>query len=167
VHPTGNASLRKKKTAQAVNFCTIAKRAFTKKNARRSVRKMRDRLVELIVNAENAIYQETPYITDTERIGKVASHLLSEGVIVPPLWAGQTVYSYNHYLGGVFAYLIHNVCIGYLGKSGIYWAFEANCHDEETDELLDEIDFDLDYIGKTVFLTRAGAEKAIAERREE
>ena len=85
-------------------------------------------------------------------------------LIEAPLWVGQTVYSYNHYLGGVFAYSIDNVGIGSLGKSGVYWGFEANCHDEETDELLDEIDFDLDYIGKTVFLTREAAEAALEAR---
>ena len=85
-------------------------------------------------------------------------------LIETPLWVGQTVYSYNHHLGGVFAYLIDNVGIGSLGKSGVYWGFEANCHDEETDELLDEIDFDLDYIGKTVFLTREAAEAALEAR---
>ena len=123
---------------------------------------MRDRLVELHKRAFEH-FLETGEPVSHENY---ADFLLAEGVIVPPLWVGQTVYSYNHYLGGVFAYLIDNVCIGSLGKSGIYWAFEANCHDEETDELLDELDFDLDYIGKTVFLTREEAEKAIAERRE-
>lgn len=53
---------------------------------------MRDRLIELIVDAENAIYCEKPYCTDTERIGKVADHLLAEGVIVPPIKVGKTVY---------------------------------------------------------------------------
>ena len=50
---------------------------------------MRDRLIELIVDAENAIYQEKPYSTDTERIGRVADHLLAEGVIVPPMKLGS------------------------------------------------------------------------------
>ena len=113
---------------------------------------MRDRLSNMIQSAVNGCAK---YWADV-----IADKLIAEGVIVPPLWVGQTVYSYNHYLGGVFAYLIDNVYIGYLGKSGIYWAFEANSHDEETDELLDELDFDLDYIGKTVFLSRAEAEKS-------
>ena len=124
---------------------------------------MRDRLIALIKEAERKFSDTGRPVLDIEEY--VADHLLANGVIVPPLWVGQTVYHYNHYLGGVFAYLIENVCIGSLGKSGIYWAFEANCHDEETDELLDDLDFDLDYIGKTVFLTREEAEKAL-ERRE-
>ena len=127
---------------------------------------MRDRLIELI--DEKQVYgidihqpeSHNTYLLDNDEL---ADHLLEKGVIVPPLWVGQTVYHYNHHLGGVFAYLIDNIGIGSLGKSGIYWGFEANCHDEETDELLDELDFDLDYIGKTVFLTREEADKALEQ----
>ena len=122
---------------------------------------MRDRLIEIV---KESLVKNIDY---THRLAEsITDDLLANGVIVPPLWAGQTVYYYNHYLGGVFAYLIDNVGVGYLGKSGIYWTFEAACHDEETDELLDCLDFDLDYIGKTVFLTREEAEKALAERSE-
>ena len=118
---------------------------------------MRDRLVELIKDT----LQEWECDVSNNTIEQIAEHLIENGVIVPPLWVGQTVYHYNHCLGGVFAYLIDNIGIGSLGKSGIYWGFEANCHDEETDELLDELDFDLDYIGKTVFLSREEAERAL------
>ena len=116
---------------------------------------MKDKLIKAI--------REVPIADKTypEYIEAIADKLIAEGVIVPPLWAGQTVYSYNLCFGVVLAYLIDNVYIGSLGKSGVYWAFEANCHDEETDEFLDELDFDLDYIGKTVFLTREEAEQAL------
>lgn len=53
---------------------------------------MRDRLIELIVDAENEIYHEKPYFTDTERIAKVADHLLAEGVIVPKVKIGDKLY---------------------------------------------------------------------------
>ena len=97
-------------------------------------------------------------------IVRLADHLLANGVIVPPVWVGQTVYCYCPDLGGVFPYFVENVNIGFLDKERNYWTYEANCHDEETDEFLDEIDFDLDDIGKTVFITREEAEAALAER---
>ena len=74
------------------------------------------------------------------------------------------VYVFCEELGGVFPYFVENLNIGFMDKDKNYWTYEANCHDEETDEFLDEIDFDLDDIGKTVFLSREDAEKALKER---
>ena len=127
---------------------------------------MRDRLIELLktkAKFRSISISVAEHFSDVA-IEAIADHLLANGVIVPPVWAGQTVYHYNRYLGGVFPYLVDNVRIGYMGKGGNYWSYEANCHDEESDELLDELDFDLDEIGKIVFLTREEAEKALAER---
>lgn len=121
---------------------------------------MRDRLIESL-DAFRELDAPNDGRTWTEHL---ADHLLANGVIVPPVWVGQMVYHYCHELGGVFPYFVENINIGFLDKERNYWTFEANCHDEETDEFLDEIDFDLDDIGKTVFLTREEAEAALAER---
>lgn len=92
---------------------------------------------------------------------------IEQGKIVElPCKVGQTVYHFSRDLGAVFPYFVENLNIGSMGKNKTYWNYEANYHDEETDELVDEIDFDLDDLGKTVFLSREDAEKALAERNE-
>ena len=123
---------------------------------------MRDRLIGLLKCFRTPICEGlSAKLPDVERL---ADHLLSGGVIVPPVFVGQTVYHFCEDLGGVFPYFVENLNVGFMDKERNYWTYEANCHGEETDELLDEIDFDLDDIGKTVFLTREEAEKALAER---
>ena len=97
-------------------------------------------------------------------MAEMVRKLPAADVIAPPVFVGQMVHHYCPELGGVFPYFVENLNIGFMDKDRNYWTYEANCHDEETDELLDEIDFDLDDIGKTVFLTREEAEKAHAER---
>ena len=115
---------------------------------------MRERLTAMI---ESARYWGSG--TSAE----IADYLLANGVIVPPCKVGDTVYYFSRDLGAVFPYFVENLNIGSMGKNKTYWNYEANYHDEETDELIDEIDFDLDDIGKTVFLTREEAEKALKE----
>ena len=94
----------------------------------------------------------------------IANHLLANGVIVPPCKVGDTVYRFSEDFGTVLPYFVDNLRIGFMDKTRNYWVYEANCHDNETDELLDEIDFSLEDIGESVFLTREEAEKALAER---
>lgn len=96
-----------------------------------------------------------------EYIEALAEHLEASGVLLPPVSVRQSVYHFSRDLGAVFPYFVESLNIGSLGKNKTYWNYEANCHDEETDELLDEIDFELDDIGKTVFLTREEAEQAL------
>ena len=116
--------------------------------------KQRERLVELLDNLPNG-----------ELLTKdVADYLMSNNVVVLPCKAGDTVHSFSADFGVVLPYLVGALYIGYLGKSGVYYSYEANCHDPETDELLDEIDFESEDIGKTVFLSRSEAEKALKER---
>ena len=118
---------------------------------------MRDRLIELIVDSENEIYRENRYFTDTERIAKVADRLLANGVIIPPVKVGQTIYA-----------------IWSGGRKGIGIAeFEVRSINLDTPE-----DMEIVYrskklnatmvryanasdFGKTLFLTREEAEKAL------
>ena len=88
-----------------------------------------------------------------EAVEKLADHLLSNGVIVPPCKVGDVVY----FLDAICvddSYCINNCC----------------CIDCKYAELqVREIDFDLSMykeIGKTVFLTKEDAEKALKERSE-
>lgn len=85
-----------------------------------------------------------------------------EQIIVPPCKVGETVYSFCDVFGGILPYVVQDFKVGFMGKDRPnYWYWEATSHAMETDELLDEIDFDVDDIGKTVFLTKEEAEQAI------
>jgi hypothetical protein len=127
----------------------------------------RERLYELIVDADNEFFRETPYGTAQERIEKTVEHLLANGVLLLPCKVGDTVYAYSEDFFTILPYFVENVNVGYIDESRNYIVYEANCHADETDELLDEIDFDFDDFGKTVFLTREEAEAELKKRRKE
>lgn len=76
---------------------------------------------------------------------------------------GDTVYYFSCDFGAILPYFVENLNIAYLGENdeNCVYTFEANCNHEN--ELLDSIDFEPDDIGKTVFLTREEAEKALKE----
>lgn len=120
---------------------------------------MKNRLIELLENNPTLDGMDGTSADFVE----CADYLMRNGVIAPSVFVGQMVYHYSPDLHGVFPYFVENLNIGFLDKGRNYWTYEANCHDEETDELLDEIDFDLDDIGKTVFITREEAEQALKE----
>ena len=117
---------------------------------------MRDRLIELIRKARKNTKGAN---CDLEREMRFADYLLANGVIVPPCKVGDTVYSFCDVFGVILPYVVQNFGVGFMGKDRPNYCFwEATSHATETDELLDEIEFDLDEIGKTVFLTREEAE---------
>ena len=129
---------------------------------------MKDRLIEMIVDAENKIYQEKPYSTDAERIDRVVSHLLANGVIVPLVQNGQTVYTLTECscenIDGV-----HTEC-EYYG----YGEDDRICQCEGECPYVFRVDpvfvsehnkiYASTHIGETIFLTEEDAEKALAER---
>lgn len=120
---------------------------------------MRDRLIELIVDAENAIYQEKPYSTDTERYSRVADHLLAEGVIVLPCKVGDTLYEISRTTNSIddgYEFIgiessrngkWEDTMVLFKLKNG--YRFRTKYHFYWRD------------IGKTIFLTREEAEKAL------
>ncbi len=118
----------------------------------------RKRLIELIVNAP-----KTPILINGIASGKVyqsaehiADHLLTNGVIVPPCKAGDTVY-YELY-GEVKSAVIYR-CEAVLTQGGIYITqAEAKGNDGI------EVYFGQDNIGKTVFLSREDAEDALRRK---
>lgn len=110
---------------------------------------MRDRLFELIVDAENAVYQEKPYFTDTERIGKVADHLLAEGIIVPPYKPLPLIDEGDRVLCPRCEKDLMGCYIGYDNEPTVVTCFECGA-----------------WIDSTKGVTREEAEKAIEERRE-
>ena len=121
----------------------------------------REKLIELLDKTFAEQYDKRGLLTAVH----TADDLISNGVIVLPCKPGDTVYAYCEYFG-VLPYLVGNFHIGYMGKHEDCWHWEAAAYAAETDELLDEIDFDLEDIGKDVFFTREEAEKALKERAE-
>ena len=111
---------------------------------------MRDRLIELIKNAEKAFPKDKP-VLDIEEF--VADHLLANGVIVPPCKVGDKVYSI---VEGINFVLVGEVYEYVVGRE--HFVFRSTRKGYFT-LAFTEID-----IGKTVFLTKELAEKALAER---
>ena len=104
---------------------------------------MRDRLIELIRKASSKIYSELlekegGHEKEIDVAEYVADHLLASGVIVPPCKVGTRVYR-----------LVPDLSVMWPDPTGykIVW---------DTFRLSDIYSF-----GKTVFLTREDAEKAL------
>lgn len=96
---------------------------------------MRDRLIELL----DIIIQP-----GENTLGNIADYLLENGVIVPPVKVGDTVYRPSKYLG----YVVPIVII----------SFEATQSEMFYTDDSDNIIY-IGEIGKTVFLTKEEAEK--------
>ena len=108
----------------------------------------RDKLIEFITKCENEILKAHPHITDTARIVATAEYLLTNGVIVPPCKVGDKVYKIEFPF--IEEYEVDNILTSFklVGEC-------AFCHK------LCYANFD--DIGKTVFLTKEDAEKALKE----
>lgn len=123
----------------------------------------REKLIELLENASAAPNGE-------RNVATLADHLLENGVIVPPCKVGDTVYS------------IEKMCLGCLHFTDGGYSDYCECTLDDS-KLMFECDFDkqciyqicpkkftygmIESIGKTVFLSREDAEKALAERSKE
>lgn len=105
---------------------------------------MRNRLVELLKNA----HDEQKYLTSDKSIQAIADDLLANGVVVIPCKVGDIVYETD----GIRIYESTILDI-FLYKNKPYY---------ETDG----IDFDESAIGKSVFLTKEDAERALKGEKE-
>ena len=122
---------------------------------------MRDRLIELLKKAPYGANAIT--LSDKHKdsiLGEIADYLLESGVIVPPVKVGDIVYT-NCSMSGWYMrlkdrpYEAKVVYLGINGKSNF-----MNVAYIKNDNMLA---FDFSDIGKTVFLTREEAEKALKE----
>jgi hypothetical protein len=97
----------------------------------------------------------------------LADHLLANGVIVPPCKVGDTVYTMPpcwREKDGVSAYQITNLMIS-CSKKGI-WTKKYRAMWFVNGKTVDaQMNFCIDDIGKTVFLTKEEAEKALERSR--
>ena len=110
----------------------------------------RERLIEIIVTAENEVFRAFPYTNSTKRIEMVADYLLENGVIVPPCKVGDMVYIFER-----GSYIIP-IC----GQGKPHWEIKIEkCSFKYW--LLDNHKF-----GENMFSTREEAEKALKESEE-
>ena len=121
---------------------------------------MRDRLIDLIDERCSCGYQPC--------IESIADHLLANGVIVPPCKVGDFVWAKCFWwddLSGIALYQITNISISQNKKGE--WTKKYRAMRFKDGKTYDsQINFSFDEIGKTVFLTREEAEKALNERSE-
>lgn len=129
---------------------------------------MRDRLAELIADS----FGVDPAYFDVDQFA-LADHLLANGVILPPCKVGDTVYSLDDYVSDSSGCRLceHFFAEGFgdlpeCGKTKDgRKAAECTEIKEETvtyRDILRHLSFD--HFGKTVFLTREEAEKALREK---
>lgn len=107
---------------------------------------MRDRLIELLENIERNCGEDFPVPKEI-----IANDLIANGVIVPPVKVGQTVWFIrDKYHNKIEETNVEKVIVkngGIYIKLGCNSMYETSCNS----------------IGKTVFLTKEEAEKALAE----
>lgn len=114
---------------------------------------MRDRLVELMVEADAYDGYECKLCTDDHScfrcyFTKLADHLIKNGVVVPPCKVGDTVYCLETIGNEINDFVVQNVGItATQGGWGIERGFDA--------------------FGKTVFLAKDQAEQKLKEMRGE
>ncbi len=116
---------------------------------------MRDRLIELLKKADE---YASGVCTDYGEAQEVcADYLLAAGVIVPPMALGQTCFSIYVWGNRVDKCRVSSITQKMDGSLKIRI---VNLYCGTANEI------HINAIGKTVFLTREEAEKALAERRE-
>lgn len=117
---------------------------------------MRERLIELIKRKQEGgwRYIHDEYTTDVFNF-ELADHLLANGVIVPPVTVGQTVWfirDYRH--DAIIETTVEKIVVKH---GGLYIKLACNAMYETSCKS----------IGKTVFLTKAEAEQALEDMRKE
>lgn len=133
---------------------------------------MRERLIELLQKADKRC-DDTKRCEDCIGFGKgrecvnynIADYLLANGVIVPPCKVGQTVYVLTtDSPTGIEETKISQVIVRCKGNCKMQYSILAPCiYDDWGKAKWSFCDNDF---GKTVFLTREEAKKALAERSE-
>lgn len=121
---------------------------------------MREKLIKLIQDAVNGCARNWAEI--------IADHLIQNGVILPPCKVGDTVYELT-----IYKDKLKNQINGYINHRTVSSIHMSNNQkDKDKPYLTLSCDFGyckrvpLEAFGKTVFLTKEEAEKALEERKE-
>lgn len=126
----------------------------------------REELIELLLQSELEADKQGVFNCSWSKWKAeiIADYLLENGVIVPPVKIGDTVYT-NCSMQGWYLRSKdrpYKAKVVYMGINGT--KNYMNIVYEKGEYMLS---FDFDKIGKTIFLTRESAEKALAERSSE
>jgi hypothetical protein len=128
---------------------------------------MRDRLIELL--------QDNSYldVLDDEHWLLAAEQLLAEGVIVPPCKVGDTLWKIEdvwhlddratwkyHYEKEILEFMVRSISISCNSK-GVWTKKIRICEVKNGKTINYQRNIEFDGIGKSVFLTREEAEKAL------
>lgn len=124
----------------------------------------RERLIELIKNAPttDTVYGNIKIPNRIQTVQTIADYLLKNGVIVPPCKVGDTVYVVeNPYTFLTLKKVLEgNVISIHQHEHGLYLRVLF-----DTKKINGSVDYNLNWkLGKTVFLTKEQAEKALKER---
>ena len=111
----------------------------------------KERLRNIIHNAQNKYLNLLKFESST-----LADYLIENGAIIPPCKVGDTVYDISEFVNGCSYPEIYEYKCDYIT------IFKDK--DGETVFEIDAINFRLNDFGKTVFLTREDAAKALRER---
>lgn len=115
---------------------------------------MRDRLKELIKDSTHYGYD------DEFLLDRVTDYLLANGVIVPPVNIGQTVWVFNATTNNIYENKV--VCINIMGASKYKNRIVVEYRNQYGESSCRK--FTWAQIGKQVFLTEQEAVEALAER---
>ncbi len=113
---------------------------------------MRDKLIELIEEAAQ-MWDENPLGSFDE---VCADHLIANGVIVPPVKVGDETFLLLERTSGGFDILDSKCVRETANGAGRVFSMYIDCP-----EIGNTLEYRLDDIGKTVFLSREDAEKAL------
>jgi hypothetical protein len=116
---------------------------------------MRDRLIELLLKSEPLHERDLDDDLADGEIEAIADHLLAEGVIVPPVKIGQTCFEPYFYRKDMEECRVSSIT---QKADGSFKIRLTNLREKWVFEITP------DKIGKTFFLTKEEAEKALAER---
>lgn len=114
---------------------------------------MRDRLIELLGSFPTFVERTLADKWKPEAVERLADHLLAAGVIVPPCKVGQTVWRIcRNPMSFEYEILEQGVWYIHMYEHGLHIYLSPL------------VSFRTSAIGKTLFLTREEAEKALKER---
>lgn len=126
---------------------------------------MRDRLIELILNADTEDSYACKLCVDDDAscwlcyAKKLADHLLANGVIVPPCKVGQKTFLLLEKVTGG-ADIVESYCCKVVEKGFVkLYSMYIDCAD-----IYNTLECVLDDFGQWVFLTKEEAERALKER---
>lgn len=115
----------------------------------------RERLIELLKEAETKVAEiPSPPLALDEWLGVYADHLLANGVIVPPVKIGQTVYDAGEFFleccscPEIYSLNDNEITVYKIGRGDNRFTYDG-------------MDIGHEDIGKTVFLSREEAETAL------